>query len=239
MKIIAKNKLHLIELIQHETALHGFSCNLNHIDTSLITNIGALFTVDNKLSEFNGDISQWNTSNITNMSRTFYDSKFNGDISLWDVSQVMYFSRTFYLSDFQQDLSLWNTSSALTMKWMFADSKFNGDISLWNVSNVRDMGYMFTDSEFNGDISKWNISKVEDMEGLFRSSSFQQDLSDWKPYYADIKDAFLYSKVTVLPYWHNYDKIIERGVAIDKYNIMKKLTHNLQDVTADIKKNKI
>jgi surface protein len=32
-------------------------------------------------SEFNGDISNWDVSNVTNMEGIFYNSKFNGDIS--------------------------------------------------------------------------------------------------------------------------------------------------------------
>ena len=34
-------------------------------------------------SSFNGDISKWNTSNVTNMSEMFSYSNFNGDISNW------------------------------------------------------------------------------------------------------------------------------------------------------------
>ena len=40
------------------------------------------------VSEFNGDISNWNVSNVTNMSWMFYYSNFNGDISNWNVSNV-------------------------------------------------------------------------------------------------------------------------------------------------------
>lgn len=36
-------------------------------------------------SEFNGDISDWNVSNVTDMSWMFTRSKFNGDISMWNV----------------------------------------------------------------------------------------------------------------------------------------------------------
>ena len=39
-------------------------------------------------SKFNGDISEWNVSNVTSMAGMFKDSKFNGDISEWDVSNV-------------------------------------------------------------------------------------------------------------------------------------------------------
>ena len=67
----------------------------------------------------NGDISDWDVSNVTNMTCMFYDSKFNGDISNWDVSNVT------------------------SMQLMFFNSKFNSDISSWDVSNVTDMYNMF------------------------------------------------------------------------------------------------
>jgi surface protein len=41
-----------------------------------------------KNSEFNGDISNWNTGNVADMSEMFMYSKFNGDISKWDTSNV-------------------------------------------------------------------------------------------------------------------------------------------------------
>ena len=41
-----------------------------------------------RYSKFNGDISKWDVSNVTNMGSMFFDSEFNGDISKWDVSKV-------------------------------------------------------------------------------------------------------------------------------------------------------
>ena len=41
-------------------------------------------------SKFNGDISNWNVSNVKNMRSMFLYSKFNSDISNWDVSNVEY-----------------------------------------------------------------------------------------------------------------------------------------------------
>ncbi len=40
-------------------------------------------------ANFNGDISVWDVSSVTNMARMFSDaSEFNGDLSTWDVSSV-------------------------------------------------------------------------------------------------------------------------------------------------------
>ena len=39
-------------------------------------------------SKFNGNISNWDVSNVEHMDAMFFNSKFNGDISNWDVSNV-------------------------------------------------------------------------------------------------------------------------------------------------------
>jgi surface protein len=44
---------------------------------------------DEGFSTFNEDISNWDVSNVTNMSWMFYDAEsFNQDINKWDVSNV-------------------------------------------------------------------------------------------------------------------------------------------------------
>ena len=39
-------------------------------------------------SKFDGDISNWDVSNVTSMATMFAYSEFNGDLSKWDVSKV-------------------------------------------------------------------------------------------------------------------------------------------------------
>ena len=60
-------------------------------------------------SAFNSDISQWDTSSVTDMLYMFGSaSAFNSDISQWDTSRVTNMADMFYLaSAFNQDLSGW------------------------------------------------------------------------------------------------------------------------------------
>ena len=52
---------------------------------SLVTNMSKMF----KMTSFNGDISNWDVSNVTIMEDMFFDaSSFNKDLSSWDVSNV-------------------------------------------------------------------------------------------------------------------------------------------------------
>ena len=117
-----KTKEELKDIINQKIESEGNECDLNDIDTS----------------------------NITDMSYLFADSKFNGNISNWDVSNVT------------------------NMECMFSHSEFNGDISKWDVSNVTDMKSMFRLSKFNGDISKWDVSNVKFKLNIFYNCSIEE-----------------------------------------------------------------
>jgi len=68
--------------------------NITEVNTSEITDMSYLFK-DNK--SFNQDISGWDTSKVTNMSYMFYNaSSFNKDISNWDISKVINLDYCFY-----------------------------------------------------------------------------------------------------------------------------------------------
>ena len=68
-----------------------------------------------------GPIASWNTSEITNMWRLFYNKAgFNEDISRWDVSNVTSLVATFAnATSFNRDLSRWDVSKVITMSYMF------------------------------------------------------------------------------------------------------------------------
>ena len=116
-KYFPETKEELQDIIKQRIKTEGNNLNLNDIDVSKITDMSFLFDSSN----FNGNISEWNVSNVTNMRCMLYCCEaFNSDISGWNVSNVE------------------------NMTWMFSRCKaFNQDISKWDVSNVTDMKFMF------------------------------------------------------------------------------------------------
>jgi len=176
--VCPKTKDELVHIIENAIKNHGKFCDLNFIDTSKITDMSLLFSTQHHL-DFNGDISKWDVSKVTNMDGMFFGSSFSGDISKWDVSKVTNMEDMFYSSRFNGDISKWNVGKVKSMKGMFERSEFNRDISKWNVKNVKYMNFMFDSSRFNGDISKWNVQNVEDITCMFRESSFNGVLSKW------------------------------------------------------------
>ncbi len=149
-------------------------------DLTGVTSLAEMF----RNSSFNGDISNWDVSSVTNMSAMFLGAtSFNSDISGWDVSSVTNMNSMFRsASNFSADLSGWDVSSVETMREMFRDAvAFNSDLSGWDVSSVNNMFRLFRNAgSFNSDLSGWNVGSVTNMSEMFsNASSFDSDLSGW------------------------------------------------------------
>lgn len=160
-----------------EDLLFLVACHIpfNSIDVSNITDMSDVFyNFDNTQAQMDiSGISNWNVSNVTNMSGMFEGANIpNLDISKWDVSKVENMSNMFYMfrgsSDF--DISEWDTSNVRAMEKMFSHSNIMPDISNWDVSNVIDMANMFAPSIIDCDISKWNVQSLRNFEKMFNSS---------------------------------------------------------------------
>jgi surface protein len=145
-------------------------------------------------SSFNQDLS-WNTINVTNMDAMFYNAiAFNGNISNWDTRNVTSMSSMLgsggSTMNFNKDVSNWKTGNVTNMTNMFlrANSFNNGNISgvsgpfNWDVSKVISMTNLFLNCQsFNRDVSSWQPSKATNMAGMFYNASvFNQNLSGWR-----------------------------------------------------------
>jgi surface protein len=135
-----------------------------------------------------GHISDWDTSQVTDMSRLFqYAPNFNEDISAWDTGNVTTLNSLFSDAwNFNQPLATWNVQRVTDMSSMFqAAYSFNQSLETWDcdgyVENVTDMSNMFNGaSKFNQPLAGWNVANAVDMRQMFRyASTFNQPLDRW------------------------------------------------------------
>jgi surface protein len=84
------------------------------------------------------------------MDLMFYHARaFNGDVSKWDTSSVTEMFYMFYDAvAFCGDVSGWNTSNVADMSQMFSGATaFCGDVSKWDMSSVNNRCYSSADSD--------------------------------------------------------------------------------------------
>lgn len=153
-KVVEATNNNIRQLIWDAIKENGIEVDLNFIDTSRVTKMYALF----EYSDFCGDISGWDVSNVTDMSSMFHAAKmFNCDISKWDVRSVEMFDSMFDgASIFNQPIGCWETTSAINMDKMFYGAeKFKQDLSGWQVEKVKDHHFLFSLSDMSSNKDLW------------------------------------------------------------------------------------
>lgn len=177
-------KHELISIIRQRIKEEGHECNLNDIDTSKITNMSKLISDIDR--EFNGDISEWNVSNVKTTDRMFLGcKKFKGDLSKWNTESLQIADYMFFECEkFNSDISKWNVKVLYSANYMFYNcGSFNQNLNDWDVNTLICMDSMFSDCvSFNQPLDKWGnkLHNVQTTYCMFLNcTSFCQDISSW------------------------------------------------------------
>ncbi len=177
-----KGKKQLIEIVQWGDTqwwdLNGSFAECSNLemtatdipDLSIATSLNRAFYL---CSNFNGDLSNWDVSNVANMDWTFAYSGFNGNISTWDVSGVTSMIATFSNNTvFNQDVSSWDVSNLANTSGLFEGaSSFDQDLGAWDLSSVTTLGGIFK----NAGLSTENYDNT--LIGWAQNTGLQSNLS--------------------------------------------------------------
>lgn len=163
----------MLEMFYRTTAFGtDGSFNLNNWDTSNVTDLTRMFS----LSGFNCPIAGWKFGPNALTSSMFEQAiNFNQNISTWDVSNILAADRMFKgTTKYQVDMDGMQFLSCNNFYEMFRDSNFNGSVKDWKFSKTPGitMDSMFEgDTFFTGEgIETWNISNVSNIGDMFRGN---------------------------------------------------------------------
>jgi surface protein len=170
-----------VETLSNMFAKSNFNGNISSWDVSNIKSMNYLFF---RNSSFNQPLNDWDVSNVTSMVSMFSEaSVFNQPLSNWSMSNVTTVNNMFSrATNFNQPIANWDVSKVTNMANLFLiATSFNQPIGNWNTSSLTSMGSMFYDAKaFNQDLNSWDVSKVTSMSQVFFGAiAFDSNISSW------------------------------------------------------------
>jgi surface protein len=137
-------------------------------------------------TNFNSNISGWNTAGVTNMANCFFGcSYFNSDISDWNTDGVTNMEYCFYrCTNFNSDISDWNTAGVTNMEYCFNGCRNfnnggavgNGAVGIpltWTASSNASLSNCFYGcTNFNCNVNSLITTGVTSMEACFRGCGY-------------------------------------------------------------------
>lgn len=185
---ITATNANLPKIVTSQIESFGRDADMNYIDTSEVTDMSDLFSKTN----FCGDVSKWNVSNVINFHSTFSFCKdFDCDLSEWDVASAksmigMFWGCTNFTA---QGLEEWNMSNVKELNGMFYKCiSLTGETLVdWTFKSLENTRLMFNEcTRFNQDLSKWNVEKLFDTYEMFEECVNLEYVPKW-----DLSNAFL------------------------------------------------
>lgn len=168
--------------------------NADLLDTSKVNTMRGIFL--NACSLETVDVSDWDTSNVIDMSYMFASaitdkemSLKSLDVSRWNTENVLSMRQMFQLCVAIKalDVSNWDTGNVQSFKGMFqrCRSLSTLDVSNWDTKNVTDMSFMFHCKDImplgNLDVSKWDVSSVRNFDHFVAHAKLRLiGVENWK-----------------------------------------------------------
>ena len=157
-----------------------------YIDTSMVTDMSYMFYYQGVYGDYELDLSNFNTSNVTTMESMFacdgectHDFKIN--LSSFDTRKLINAKNMFkfLVGTKKLDLSSFYTPSLINMEGMFSHCTALTDFKIPNITtdNVINMEDTFATFGYNKlDIANFNTSKVTNFKGAFSGMWADNDL---------------------------------------------------------------
>jgi surface protein len=149
---------------------------------------------------FDGDLSEWDTSKVTNMHSMFEDSKIASLPESFDTSNVTDMNHMFLRSQITSLPESFDTSKVTNMRGMFQQTQITSLPESFDTSNVTDMHFMFYRSKITSLPESFDISKVTNMNEMFYNSeitTLPESFDTSKV--TNMNEMFHNSKITTLP----------------------------------------